>query len=192
LDLSKKLLAEFIGPFALVFVGSLSVDISGSLVGVAIAHGFTLMFMVLAIGAVSGCHINPAITIAYLSVKKIPAVEAAGYIIVQLTAAVVAGFLHLWITPDSTTFIGLPLPSAAIGGSAMMALAIEAIFTSILAFSVYITAVHRKASPGFAALNPARAFGPAIASGNLTTLWLYFVGPIIGAVVGFYAAKTLD
>ena len=208
----RVLLAEFIGTFALVFIGSLAVDTSGSVVAVALAHGLVLMAMVYTIGPVSGAHINPAITIGLLSAQKIKPADAVQYIVAQLLGGVVAGFLHAAITPWSETSYGLTVPTELIGGNAGTALLVEAVATFFLAFVVYLAAVAGKApqpATGLAigltlafcilaagpltgaSLNPARTLGPALASMNFTAHWVYWVGPIVGAVVGVSAARIV-
>jgi len=207
------MLAEFVGTFALVLVGSLSVDVTNSVVGVAFAHGLTLLVMVYAVGPVSGCHINPAITIAMLSARRIPPREAAAYIVSQVIGGVLAGLLHAAITPWSQTSFGLTLPSDLIGRSEGLALLIEAVFTFFLAFVVYAVAVSGKSPSNVtglaigltlaaailasgpltgASLNPARTLGPAVASGNFTAHWVYWLGPVVGAIVGVTAARTVS
>ena len=209
---ARVLLAEFIGTFTLVFIGSLAVDTSNSLVAVALAHGLVLMAMVYTIGPISGAHINPAITIGLLSAQKIKPLDAAQYVVSQLLGGVVAGFLHAAITPWSRTSYGLTVPTELIGGSAEIALLVEAVATFFLAFVVYLAAVAEKTpqpATGLAigmtlafailaagpltgaSLNPARTLGPAVASMNFTAHWAYWVGPIVGAIVGTSAARVV-
>ncbi len=209
---ARVLLAEAVGTFALVFIGSLAVDTANSVVAVAFAHGLVLMAMVYTIGPVSGAHINPAITLGLLSAQKIKPTEAILYIIAQLIGGVIAGFMHAAITPWSKTSYGLTVPTELIGGSAGAALLVEAVATFFLAFVVYLAAVAGKTPPQAsglaigltltfailaagpltgASLNPARTLGPAVASMNFTAHWVYWIGPIVGAVVGMSIARII-
>lgn len=213
MSLERRLVAELIGTFALVFIGSLSVDVSGSLVVVALAHGFILAVMVYALGAISGCHINPAISLAMYALRKLTGRETLGYVLAQLAGASIAGLLHAVITPWSTTYYGLTLPTAKIGGSSGLAFLIEAVLTFFLALVIYQVAVAGKVPEPMgglaigltlaaailaggpltgAALNPARAFGPALASANFSSQWAYWLGPILGALAAFDVAAYLS
>ena len=212
---SQALLAELIGTFALVFFGTMSVTLnlavlgatsSDAIISIALAHGLTLMVMVYAIGHISGCHINPAVTIAMAALRKISAGRAAGYIVVQLIGAGLAAGLHSLLLPEAgaKTLYGLTLPSAAIGESQVVTFGLELTFTFFLVFAIFGTVVSGKAPQGFhglaigatlatailvggpltgASLNPARTFGPAIISMNFTAHWAYWLGPIIGALL---------
>lgn len=212
---AQALLAELIGTFALVFFGTLSVTLnlevlgatsSDAIISIALVHGIILMVMVYAIGHISGCHINPAVTIAMAAVRKISPGRAAGYIFVQLVGAGLAAGLHSLILPEAgaKTFYGLTLPSAAIGESQVVAFGLELTFTFFLVFAIFATVVSGRAPQGFhglaiggtlvtailvggpltgASLNPARTFGPALISMNFTAHWAYWLGPIIGALL---------
>ncbi|MEM4416959.1 MAG: aquaporin [Nitrososphaerota archaeon] len=208
----RKFLAELVGTFLLVFVGSMAVDVSSSLVEVALAHGLTLMAMVYVIGPVSGCHINPAITVSLMVFRKVKPVDGVAYIVFQLLGASLAGFLHAVILPGSGTFYGLTLPGGAINGDEGLALLVEAVATFSLGFAVYMAAVSGRVNDAVsglvigltlsgailavgpltgASLNPARTFGPALASGNFTAHWVYWIGPILGGLVGMAAARAV-
>jgi MIP family channel proteins len=208
----RRFLAELVGTFLLVFVGSMAVDVSSSLVEVALAHGLTLMAMVYVIGPVSGCHINPAITVSLMVFRKVKASVGLAYIVSQLLGASLAGFLHAAILPDSGTYYGLTLPGIAINESETLALLVEAVATFSLGFAIYMAAVSGRVNDSVsglvigltlagailafgpltgASLNPARTFGPAVASGNFTAHWVYWVGPIIGALIGMATAWAI-
>ena len=214
----RRYVAEFIGTFALVFVGTMVVAVSGQKLGggasnlllIAFGHGLILMAMIYALGAISGGHFNPAITISVAALRKISLQDALGYIIAQLLGAAVAVLLHALILPQGETFYGLTLPASDISdGSALL---IEAILTFFLATAVLGTAVSGKAPPGFhglaigltltvsilvggaltgASLNPARTFGPALVSGNFSHHWVYWAGPILGSMIAAVAAWML-
>jgi MIP family channel proteins len=216
--------AEFIGTFALVFFGSVSVTIfipvlgvsdpAASFIGIALAHGIILMAMVYAIGAISGCHINPAITITAVALRKLDVEDGVGYLVAQVFGATIAGLVHEVILPGngSLTRFGLPSPTPAIGQSEAVAVLVELIITFFLMFAVYAVLYTDKVPPGASGLligmtlaadvliagpltggaaNPARALGPAIASGTFGTLWIYWVGPIIGALLAGFVYEYL-
>ncbi len=216
--------AEFIGTFALVFFGSLSVTIFGpitgmsspasSLLGIAFTHGLILMVMVYAIGHISGCHINPAITISAVALRRLPVYDGVAYIIAQVVGATVAGWAHVLILPGArpTTNVGATLPTRVIANNDITALVVELIITFFLMFSVYAVLYTGKVPDGASgiligmtlaagiliagpltggAANPARAIGPAIAAGEYRSLWVYLVGPVIGAILAGFVYQYL-
>ena len=216
--------AEFIGTFALVFFGSVSVTIftavlglsspASTFVGIAFAHGLILMVMVYAIGYISGCHINPAITITAVALRKLEIDDGIAYIVAQVLGATLAGWAHALILPGVGKLInfGTPAPSNVIGQSNVTAVVVEAIITFFLMFSVYAVLYTGKVPAGASgvligmtltadiliagpltggAANPARALGPAIAAGTYQTLWVYWVGPIIGALLAGFLYQYL-
>ncbi len=216
--------AEFIGTFALVFFGSVSVTIftavlglsspTSTFLGIAFAHGIILMVMVYAIGQISGCHINPAVTIAAVALRKMEVDDGVAYLVAQILGASLAGLAHWLILPGTGRLVnfGAPAPSNVIGNSSAMAVLVEAIITFFLMFSIYAVLYTDKVPPGASGLligmtllvdiliagpltggaaNPARALGPDIAAGSYGTLWIYWVGPIIGALAGGFSYQYL-
>jgi MIP family channel proteins len=216
--------AEFIGTFALVFFGSVSVTIftavlglsspASTFLGIAFTHGLILMIMVYAIGYISGCHINPAITITAVALGKLEMDDGIAYIVAQVLGATLAGWTHALILPGVGRLInfGTPTSSNVIGQSNLMAVVVEAIITFFLMFSVYAVLYTGKVPAGASgvligmtltadiliagpltggAANPARALGPAIAAGTYQTLWVYWVGPIIGALLAGFLYQYL-
>lgn len=216
--------AEFIGTFALVFFGSVSVTVflpvlglssaAASFLGIALTHGIILMVMVYAIGYISGCHINPAITITAVTLRKLDVDDGVAYLVAQVLGATLAGWVHKLILPANGELVdfGTPLPGQAIGQSALVAVAVELIITFFLMFSVYAVLYTDKVPAGASGLligmtltadiliagpltggaaNPARALGPAIASGTYDSLWIYWVGPIIGALLAGFVYQYL-
>jgi aquaporin Z len=212
----KKYIAELIGTFALVLIGCGSAVIAGGQIGflgISLAFGLAVLAMVYAIGPVSGCHINPAITMAMFAAGKIETKDAVGYIIAQLIGAVIAGGTLLAIAsglPGYTVAVnglgqnGYGLHSPA-GYSLVSALLAEFVLTFLFLFVIF-GSTHKDAPKGFAGLaiglslafihmvgipitgtsvNPARSFGPAVFVGGdaLSQLWLFFVGPVIGGLV---------
>ena len=210
----KALIAEFIGTFTLIFVGVGSIaasSIAGAqsgLVGIALAHGLALAVMITATAAVSGGHLNPAVTVGLLAAKKITVTTAVQYVIAQCIGAIVAAALIKGCVPvDILNAVNLGVPALAPNVTPMMGLTTEAILTFFLVFTVYGTAVSKHApkmgglfiglavTMGIlvagpttgAAMNPARHLGPALVGGSLANIWIYWVGPLIGGVLGALA-----
>jgi len=210
-------LAEAIATYGLVFFGPLSVILAVSAFGeelttqsvlfIALGHGGAIALMVYAFGHVSGAHINPAVTIPMIITKKIGIADGIGYIIFQLIGAVAAAATLLAIVPElgaKVNFATQGGPSELINNSVSSAFAIEAILTFFLVLVIFMTAVHKKASPGLhglsiggmvflihlvavpltgASVNPARTFGPALISGFWEFHWLYWAAPILGGII---------
>ena len=201
----------FFGPLAIALsVGSFSknsvLDIQ-DLIVIALAHGAAIGLMVYAFGHVSGAHFNPAVTISMLVTKRISIKEAITYIASQLIGAVVAAASLKAIIPDlgaKVNFGTQPGPSDLIHNSVVSGFAVEAILTFFLVTVIFMTAVHKKAPAGMyglaiggmiflihlvgvpltgASVNPARTFGPALISGYWDYHWIYWAGPIVGAVI---------
>jgi aquaporin-4 len=221
----RAYVAEFIGTYALVFFGSLSVTIfasnvlglaspAASFIGIAFTTGLILMAMIYAIGWISGCHVNPAVTITAVVLRKLDFDDGLAYIVAQLLGAVMAGWTHMLIQPGNgwLTGYGRMYPGPTIGGSELVALVVELIITFFLMFSVYAVLYTGKVPAGASGLligmtltadillagpltggaaNPARALGPAVASGYYTSLWVYWVGPIIGALLAGFVYEYL-
>ncbi len=204
----KPALAEFIGTFALTFIGGAAIaNGQAGLVGVAFAHGLTLMIMIYALGAISGAHVNPAVTLGLALGKRIEWPKAVVYWIAQFIGAIVAGFALYVIFIDrsaKTGFLGTPALAANV--TATTGILVEAILTFFLVLVVFGTAVDERAKEGFhglaiglvltmdilaggpltgAAMNPARYFGTALAAGHLNDLVVYLIGPAIGGVLGW-------
>jgi aquaporin Z len=206
----KAMVAELVGTFALIFigVGAIAVDFmmggTGGLVGIALAHGLTIAVMVSAATPTSGGHLNPAVTVGAWITGKLNSPNAAGYITAQCAGAVLAAALVKLALPASALAavnMGTPAVNTAAGVTLGMALVAEIVLTFFLMFVVYATAIDRRASgPGGlfigltvtldilfggpvsgAAMNPARHLGPALLGGGTENLWLYWVGPLLGA-----------
>lgn len=211
--MTRRLVAEFFGTFMLVFFGAGAVMTTNfpradfGLLGVAFAYGIALAIGVTATMPISGGHLNPAVTAAMLAVRRIDAKSAALYIMAQLLAAVVATLVLKSILPSGVTkVLALGTPSIAATTTLGTAIAIEAILTFFLMSAVLGTAVSAEAPriAGFGigltlfigvliggpltggALNPARAFGPALLSGQWISQGVYWVGPILGALVAAF------
>ena len=216
---TKNLVAEFVGTFALIFIGAGAVAIGGGgLIGAAFAHGFVVIAFIYAYGHISGTHINPAVTLGLLIAGEIEFVTAIGYWIVQLLGGILGAVLLNIVLPDPGDLGVTILTTEANGGAftvtATQGLIVEIILTFFLVNTIFITAVSGKAGnfAGLAigltlvfcilmggpltraSLNPARTLGPAIVSGNYADIWLYFVGPFVGAVLAalLYVAVLKD
>ena len=208
---SGEALAEFIGAFTLLFVGAGYVVVSGgsNIVGVALAHGLAIATMVAAFGYVSGGVFNPALTIALWSIGKMDVIKAMNYIVVQLAGASL-GFLGvklLLVREASMSELAIPALNDAVSFSE--GIFIEAILTFFL--MVVILSVIDENGPSQiagliiglvivmdifaggaltgAAMNPARAFGPALLESNWNNQLVYWIGPILGAVIAALAHK---
>lgn len=206
----RRYLAELIATFALVFIGAGAVLTNTfskgavGLTGIALAHGLVLMAMVYATAHISGGHVNPAVTIAMLFARKINLRRAVGYIIAQLVGAALAGSLLWLIFPNMITTVHLGAPDLGAGVPVLTGIIIEAVLTFFLVFTIFGVAVDKRAPAGMygiaiglvltfdilmggpltgAAMNPARAFGPAFAANFWQNQLVYWIGPIIGAVV---------
>jgi MIP family channel proteins len=201
----RPLIVEFIGPFTLTFAGVGAIILSGDIVAIALAHGLAIGLMVAAAGHISGGHYNPAVTLGLLAGGKITPPKALAYIAAQLLGAVVAALL-LIVAFDKALWdpVNLGTPQPGSGVSNGQALLLEAVMTFFLMFVIYGVAVdHRssKAVPGLligltitmdiflgggstgAAMNPSRAFGPALVAWEWDDHYIYWIAPIFGAAV---------
>ena len=207
-SLLKPSVAEFIGTFALIFVGICAIHNSTpaagvGLLGIALAHGLTIAVMVSATGGISGGHLNPAVTFGLLTGGQINVKRAVSYWIAQLAGATVAAMLVAKMYGASGTGIVVSgTPDLAIGVSVMHAIGLEGVLTFFLVFVVFGSAVDVRAPKigGLAigltvaldilvggpltgaAMNPARTFGPALASGHWNNHLVYWAGPMLGGL----------
>jgi MIP family channel proteins len=216
----KKYLAEMIGTMVLVLIGCGSAVFAGTTqpfdpvgtLGVAFAFGLAVVTMVYTIGKISGCHINPAITLGMLLSNKISGKDAGMYIIFQVIGAIIgSGILYL-LAKDSGSATTL---TGANGYTEIIpAFIAETVFTFIFLLVVF-GATSKGAQNGFAGLaiglalvmihivcipitgtsvNPARSIGPALFAGGqaLSQLWLFITAPFLGAVIAAYTWKAID
>lgn len=204
----RPLTAEFIGTFGLVFIGGGSVVVnearSGALglTGVALANAMVLAIMVTALMRISGAHFNPAVTLALWLNNKIDAKNAGAYVATQLLAAIIAALLVRALLPSvagEITGYGTPRISGDV--DIIQAILIEAILTFFWVSAVFGTAVSSEAPSGIggfgiglvllfgylvagpltgAAMNPARAFGPALVAGEWVGQAAFWIGPLLG------------
>jgi MIP family channel proteins len=207
MDTGRKMLAEAIGTFFLCFAGIAAiVNAQNDLLGIALAHGIALAIGVSIFAGISGGHLNPAVTIGFLSTGRIKPPLALLYIVAQLAGATLAALACKWMFPPeavASAQLGIPLPGAWV--TLPVLLGTEAILTFLLMTSIFGTAVDERAVRmklgGFAigltvtfdilaggpvtgaSMNPARSFGPALVQGNFHLHWCYWVAPIVGAVI---------
>ncbi|MGA9146142.1 MAG: aquaporin [Candidatus Nanopelagicales bacterium] len=223
--MAKKLIAEFIGTFALVFlaVGAAVAGIGAArdatanadfivpasgVLGVAIAFGFVLMFLVYAIGGISGCHINPAVTIAMMATKKIEIGLGLAYMVVQVLGAILGGAaLKLMVSAfgvvDTSGGLGTNGygTNISMGGAFFLEVVLTALFVFAIlmvtdkwavqslagiAIGVSLVAVHLVGIPlDGTSVNPARSIGPALFAGGtaLSQVWLFILAPLVGGLV---------
>jgi len=211
---AAALIAEAIGTFLFFFIGCGSVVLGdylatngGSgpgLLGVALAHGLALATLASALGAVSGAHFNPAVTLAAWILGKIAPARAVGYVVAQLVGGLAAALALRVLLPETAwqpSAIGTPALGAGIAPIA--GIAIEAILTVLLVLVIIGTTVDGRApkigglAVGLAvaadvlmggpltgaAMNPARWFGPAVAAGAYANWYVWWIGPAIGSAV---------
>ncbi len=220
----QKYIAEMLGTFVLVFIGCGSVVLAGNTMdntGVALAFGFAVLAMVYAIGSISGCHINPAITIAMLVNGKIRPKDAVMYIVFQCVGAVIAAGVLLAIANNmagyDVTANGLgqngwgegygnevDMPGAFVTEVVMTMIFLLVIFGSLserapagfagIAIGLTLAMIHLVSIPVTGtSVNPARSLGPAVFVGGdaISQLWLFWVAPIVGAVIAALVWKYI-
>ena len=218
----KKYLAEAIGTFVLTFLGCAAAVSLGcsdantaAVVGTAVAFGLSVVAMAYTIGGISGCHINPAITLGCLLTGRISAKDCAGYMAGQFVGAIVAG-AALCGFYGCESGLGANGIGAGCNGSVAIAVAVEAVLTALFVL-VVLGATHKTngATNNFAGLaigltlvlvhlvcirytgtsvNPARSIAPAIFQGGtaLTNLWIFIVGPFVGALAAAGIWKVIE
>ena len=226
---AQKLTAEAIGTAILVFIGAGSVPLTVFLTGnnpfgsaelstISFAFAFAIFAAVYSVGHISGCHINPAVTLALLATRKIDGRTAGGYIVAQVIGAILGALLtYIILIGNDPQTLGLGSVGVNAKAGLPIGVAAEVIGTAILVFTVFGAAVDGRAPSGFAgiiigfivygviilvgpitgaALNPARQLGPVIVealtgyantSARISELWVYFVGPIVGGLIGAFA-----
>ena len=201
----RKLIAEALGTFTLVFAGTGAIivnDVSGGAIthlGIALTFGLVVMAMIYTYGDVSGAHLNPAVTIAFAVSKRFAWNEVPFRLLAQCIGALVASLALKGLFPNHAT-LGATLPS----GSAIQSFILEVILTAILMLTILNVSVGAKEKGVTAAIaiggvvglealfagpicgasmNPARSLAPALVSGNLQHLWIYLTATTLGALV---------
>jgi aquaporin Z len=219
MPLGKRATAEFIGTFWLVFGGCGSAVLAAAfpnvgigLLGVSFAFGLTVLTMAFAIGHVSGCHLNPAVSIGLVAGKRFPAAELWAYIVAQVAGGIAgAGVLYVIASGKagfdlSGGFASNGYGSHSPGGYSMLACLVAEVVLTFMFLTIILGATDRRAPQGFApipiglgltlihligipvtnlSVNPARSTGPAIFVGGwaVEQLWLFWVAPIVGAAI---------
>jgi len=220
MPLSKRALAEFFGTFWLVFGGCGSAVLAAAFpalgigfVGVAFAFGLTVLTMAFAIGHVSGCHLNPAVSVGLVVGKRFPASELPAYVVAQLVGAIAASGV-LYVIASGRTGFSLAGGFASNGyadhspgGYSLLACFVAEVILTAFFLLVILGSTDERAPKGFApiaiglcltlihlisipvtntSVNPARSTGPALFVGGwaLSQLWLFWVAPILGAILG--------
>jgi len=242
-SLGKRSIAEAVGTFILVFFGAGAAAVTlmlasgtatqtpfnigigalgglGDWLAIGLAFGIAIAGSIYALGRVSGCHINPAVTIGLFATGRFPGRDTGAYIVAQLIGAAAASLLFAWaVGPDAVTIGGLGATAPFPGIGYLQAIVIEAIGTFLLMLVIMGAAVDERATPGFAglavgltvagiitttgnltgaSLNPARTFGPYLGDWLLggQNLWglfpIYIIGPIIGAVLAAFLYDYLS
>ena len=210
----KKYLAEMVGTFVLTFLGcgaavSLNCGVdTASVVGTAVAFGLAVVAMAYTIGGVSGCHINPAITLGCLISKRISGKDAGMYMVFQVIGAIIGAAILFALTYNDMEQAGGTLTGANSCGNhgVVVGLIAEIVLTCIFVLVVLGTTDAKKGAGNFAGLaiglslilihlvgihytgtsvNPARSIGPALFEGGqaLSDLWVFIVGPFVGAAL---------
>jgi aquaporin Z len=200
----KRLLAEYLGTFSLVFAGTGAIVIdnaTGAVThgGIALTFGLIVLAMIYAFGDVSGAHLNCAVTIAFAAARRFAWREVPGYLASQILGALSASALLRFLFPANAT-LGSTLPA----GSAAQSFVLELVLTAILMLTILSVSTGAKEKGGTAgiaigavialeamfagpisgaSMNPARSLGPALVSGHLEHLWVYLLAPVLGALL---------
>lgn len=211
--LSRRCYAEFLSTFCLVLIGcgAMAVDAHTEAlthVGVATVWGLIVMTMIYTVGDISGAHMNPAVTIAFVACRRLPATDAAGYVLSQLFGAIAGAAAIAAVVPVNEALHGTTTLSIPVGAG----FAVELMMSAVLMFVVLGVSTGAKektitaglavgatiAMEAFvagpltkASMNPARSLGPALVAGHLTHLWVYIAAPIAGTLVGGLAYGAL-
>jgi len=219
MPLSKRAIAEFIGTFWLVFGGCGSAVLAAAFpnlgigfLGVALAFGLTVLTMAFAIGHVSGCHLNPAVSVGLVVAKRFPASDLLAYVIAQVTGAIAAAAVSFVIASGKAGFdlaggfASNGYATHSPGGYSLMACLVAEVVLTLMFLLIILGATDRRAPQGFApiaiglgltlihligipvtnlSVNPARSTGPALFVGGwaVQQLWLFWVAPIVGAAI---------
>jgi Glycerol uptake facilitator and related permeases (Major Intrinsic Protein Family) len=205
-DYIRRGAAEFVGTFALVFVAAGGAAYARTATDLALANGLVIAVMLSSMGFISGGHFNPAVTLGFLTTRRIAPLLALWYWLVQFGGAALAALLLKWVLPSGPETAGnLGVPSLASGTGTGAAVVIEAVLTFFLVWVVFATMVDPRGAAkqisGLAvgltvtfgvlmafgltggAMNPARAFGPQLVGNHWSHFWIWYIGPFAGGVI---------
>jgi aquaporin Z len=209
----KKIVAEFLGTFGLVFAGTGAIvidQVSGGAithVGVALTFGLVVLAMVYTFGDISGAHLNPAVTVGFWAARRLPGGDVFPYVASQITGALLASGILRVLFPKNE-MLGSTMPA----GSEMQSFILEFILTFFLMLTILNVSTGAKEkgiTAGIAvgavigleamfagpicgaSMNPARSLAPALVSGHWEHLWLYLVAPVAGAVCAMSACRCV-
>lgn len=204
-DYVRRASAEFVGTFALVFVGAGAILYAQSLTDIGLAYGLVIAVMVSSVGHISGGHFNPAVTLGFFVTRRITAALALTYWVTQLVASIGAAALLEWVLPadaESRIQLGAPKLTSIGAGEGVV---VEAVLTFFLVWVVFATLADPRGTfkqvaglaIGFTVtfdvlmsgvitggmMNPARAFGPQLIGRHWTHWWVWYLGPLAGGAV---------
>jgi aquaporin NIP len=209
----KRLTAEFIGTFGLVFAGTGAIvinEVSGGAVthvGIALTFGLVVLAMIYTFGDISGAHLNPAVTLGFWAARRMPIRDVPPYVASQILGAIAASASLRFLFPQNK-LLGATLPA----GTDSQSFVLEAILTFLLMLTILnvsIGAKEKGITAGIAvgsiigleamfagpicgaSMNPARSIAPAVVSGHLEHLWIYVVAPVVSAVAATFACRCV-
>jgi aquaporin TIP len=205
-DYIRRGVAEFVGTFALIFIACGGAAYARTATDLALANGLVIAVMVSSVGFISGGFFNPAVTLGFLITRRISAVLACWYWLVQFGGAALAALLVAWVLPsgpENASNLGVPALGSGIGSGA--GVVVEAVITFFLVWVIFATAVDPRGAfkqisglaIGFTiafgvlmaygltggAMNPARALGPQLIGDHWAHWWVWYIGPFAGAVI---------
>ncbi len=215
----QRAVAEAIGTFILVFLGcgsavALTSAVPGDgaalqFTGIALGFGLGITGAIYAVGHVSGGHLNPAVSLALTAIGRFKPADLPAYIGAQFAGAILAALALKGVFPDADALGNNALGDGVSVGSGLLA---EVLMTAVFLFVIVSVATDVRVTPGFAALaigltlaaihllgipvtgtsvNPARTFGPDLVAGEWDHVWIFFVGPVVGAVIGAFAYEAV-
>ena len=212
---ARKYLAELLGTFLFMMIGYASIAgipnasaPTPNLLVVPFAFGLGLLAAIFAFGRISGGHFNPAVTVAMILDKRTTVADGAGYVLAQIIGAIGAAALVLVTVSQDAVKAGITKPGAGI--TDIGALILEIVFTAIflvvilvsskrvpnlagVAIALTLVAIHFAiATLSGSSVNPARSIGSALVGGDLSQLWIYIVGPIVGGILGYGIFRVID
>jgi aquaporin Z len=211
---TRKYLAEVLGTFVLVFGGSMSILAAIAmeapiLVVVPFGFGLALLTSIFAFGSASGAHYNPAITLAALLDRQIGPLEAGAYVLAQVIGAIGASAL-VGVVAGGPGQVALTRNALGPSVAPLSGFAIEVVLTATFLIVILTTArrvpthapfvipltlvmIHMAGIPfSGASVNPARALGPALVSGNLSEIWIYLTAPLVGGAIGWALYRVFE